>query len=188
MHTGQLSDEVLAARVARGDQTAFEALYDRHAPTVIGLVLRITGNRGAAEDILQESFWRVWQGAASYQPERGSFTSWLFRIARNLAIDMYRRGARPQAADTESVLNHLTDPNTDVAEQAQFNGMLQQVRETLNALSHGQRQVLEMAYFQGMTRQEIAEATGEPIGTIHTHARLGLQKLREALKRTGFES
>ena len=188
MHTGQLSDEVLAARVARGDQSAFETLYDRHASIVLGLTVRITGDRAAAEDIVQETFWKAWERADSYQPERGSFTTWLFRIARNLAIDAYRRrSARPPAADTESVLENVTDPNINVPEQAVSNVMAQQVQAALNFLPHEQRQVIEMAYFQGMTRQEIAAATGEPIGTIHTRARLGLQKLREALKRTGFE-
>ena len=87
----QLSDEVLAAQVARGESRALETLYDRHASTVLGISLKIMGDQAAAEDVLQEAFWRVWRSAASYQSQRGSFTGWLFRIARNLAIDAYRR-------------------------------------------------------------------------------------------------
>ncbi|RPJ20502.1 MAG: sigma-70 family RNA polymerase sigma factor, partial [Chloroflexi bacterium] len=136
---------------------------------------------------LQESFWRVWQSASTYQPQRGSFTGWLFRIARNLAIDAYRRrSVRPQgisqAADADPILDQIPDPAMDVAEQAQSNLQAVQVRNGLAALPREQRQVLEMAYFYGMTRQEIAEATGEALGTIHTRARLGLQKLRRELK------
>jgi len=137
---------------------------------------------------LQETFWRVWQSAHTYQPQRGSFTGWLFRIARNLAIDAYRRrSVRPQAitetADTDPILDQMPDPDMDVAERAQSNLKAQQIRNVLTTLSREQRQVIEMAYFLGMTRQEIAKATGEALGTIHTRARLGLKKLREELSR-----
>jgi RNA polymerase sigma-70 factor, ECF subfamily len=86
----QLSDEILIARVARGDTTALETLYDRYAAIVLGICVKIVVDRAIAETVLQESFWQVWQGAATYQVQRGSFTGWLFRIARNLALDTYR--------------------------------------------------------------------------------------------------
>lgn len=192
IHPGDLNDDILIARVAQGDRTALEILYDRHAPTVLGISLKIIGDRAAAEDILQETFWRVWQNAVTYQPQRGTLTDWLFRIARNLAIDVYRRrSVRPQAitetGDADPILDRMPDPDMDVPEQAQSSLKAQQVRKALTILSPEQRQVIEMAYFHGMTRQEIAEATGEALGTIHTRARLGLQKLREELKRTELE-
>lgn len=182
-----LSDEILIARVASGDQTALEALYDNYAAIVLGISDKIVGDRACAEEILQETFWRVWDNASTYMPERGSFRSWLFRIARNLAIDAYRRrNARPQAITRDGradpILDQLPDPHTDIAGQAQSRIEFKQVSEALVALPVEQRQVLEMAYFYGMTRQEIAEATGEALGTIHTRARLGLQKLRKELE------
>lgn len=185
-------DESLVLQVARGNSTALEVLYDRYASTVLGISLRVTGDQALAEDVLQETFWRVWQSAATYQSQRGTFTSWLFRIARNLAIDTYRRrNVRPQAiasADgSESLFDEMPDPDTDVAEQAQSLLMNRQVRKALASLPGVQRQVIEMAYFHGMTRQEIAEATGEALGTIHTRARLALQKLRGELERDKFE-
>lgn len=185
-------DEVLAAQVARGDGTALETLYDRYAPIVLGLSLKIVGDRPAAEDILQETFWRVWRSAASYRAERGSFQSWLFRIARNLAIDVYRRRqVRPVAVtevdDGTSHIDKVADPNADVLEQSQALLRHGQVRKALNVLPPDQRRVLELAYFHGMTRQEIAKAIGEPLGTIHTRARLGLQKLREELRSQDLE-
>lgn len=188
MASGQLSDELLIARVAQGDKTALEILYDRFAGIVLSLCLKITGDRATSEELLQETFWRVWQSAVTYQPRRGSFTPWLLRIARNLAIDAYRRRrVRPQAtteaADVDPLVDQLPDPNMDVAEQAQANFKAGQVRNALAKLPREQRQVIEMAYFHGMTRQEIAEATGEALGTIHTRARLGLQKLRKELER-----
>jgi len=192
MQTGQLSDEVLAARVAQSDLTAFETLYDRHASMVLGISLRITGERAAAEDIVQETFWRLWQSADTYQPERGPFTGWLFRIARNLAIDAYRRSSnRPNAVanetDAEPILDQIPDLDMNVPEQAWSNLISQQARNALKTLPQEQRQVIELAYFSGMTRQEVAEATGQRPGNIQTRARLGMQKLREALERAEFE-
>jgi len=188
----QLSDEILAARVVQGDSAALEALYDRHASIVLGVLLKVIGDRALAEDALQETFWRVWKSASSYEPQRGSFTGWLFRIARNLAIDAHRRvNVRPQvlgnADDMDSLADRTPDPDKDVPEQAQADLRNRQVRSALAALPRVQRLVIEMAYFYGMTRQEIAEATGEALGTIHTRARLGLQKLREELDREDFE-
>ena len=187
-----LSDEILAVRVAQGDSAALEALYDRYASMIFGIALKVIGDHGAAEDVLQETFWRVWRSVSTFQPGRGAFTSWLFRIARNLAIDAYRRrNIRPQAIIGAEVANPILDqtpdPTADVVEQTQTILKNRQVRQALASLSQVQRQVIELAYFYGMTRQEIAEATGEALGTIHTRARLGLQKLREELEREEFE-
>jgi RNA polymerase sigma-70 factor, ECF subfamily len=187
-----LSDEILATQVAQGESAALEALYDRYAPIVLGIALKVIGDQSAAEDVLQETFWRVWRSASTFQPERGAFTGWLFRIARNLAIDAYRRrNVRPQAMtgteDSESALDQMPDPDTNVAELAESILKHRQVQSAMTALPKAQRQVIEMAYFYGMTRQEIAEATGEALGTIHTRARLGLQRLREELQREELE-
>jgi len=188
----QAPDETLVVQVARGSSAALEVLYDRYASIVLGISLKVIGDRVLAEDVLQETFWRLWQSASTYQAQRGSFTGWLFRIARNLAIDAYRRrNVRPQTIiDTNNanpILEQTPDPDTDVAEQAQSVLKNRQVQSALGSLPRLQRQVLEMAYFYGMTRQEIAEATGEALGTIHTRARLGLQKLREELEGEEFE-
>ena len=187
-------DETLAARVARGDSAALEELYDRYASRVLGISIKIVSDQALAEDILQETFWRVWQSAGTYQPQLGAFTGWLFRIARNLSIDAYRRrNVRPQAVMSsreqgdDPILEQTPDPDMDVAEQAQSILRNRQVRRALASLPSVQRQVIEMAYFNGMMRQEIAEATGEALGTIHTRARLALQKLRGELERDEFE-
>jgi RNA polymerase sigma-70 factor (ECF subfamily) len=188
----RLSDEILATQVARGNGAALETLYDRYASTVLGLALKVIGDQALAEDVLQETFWRVWQSAATYQPQRGSFAGWMFRIARNLAIDAYRRrNVRPQSMpavdENEPVLDQVPDPDVDVAKQVQSSIQNRQVRSAILLLPRVQQQVIEMAYFYGMTRQEIAEATGEALGTIHTRARLALQKLREELDKEEFE-
>ena len=185
-------DQALVTGVARGDSAALEALYDRYASRVLGVALKIIGDQALAEDILQETFWRVWQNAAGYQSQLGPFTGWLFRIVRNLSIDAYRRrNVRPQAIlsanGSDPILDETPDPDTDVAEQAQAILTNRQIRTALASLPDVQRQVIELAYFYGMTRQEIAEATGEALGTIHTRARLALQKLRGELERDEFE-
>ncbi|HJR82162.1 MAG TPA: sigma-70 family RNA polymerase sigma factor [Anaerolineales bacterium] len=188
-----MSDEVLAAQVARGESRALEILYDRYGSLVLGISLKIVGDRAAAEDVLQETFWRVWRSAASYQSPRGSFTAWLLRIARNLAIDAYRRrNVRPRPMTdvdkSDSKIDRVADAGMDIAEQSIVLLEQKQVRSALATLPHVQREVIELAYFYGMTRQEIAEATGEALGTIHTRARLALQKLRQALQREEFEN
>jgi len=188
----RLSDEILVSQVAQGNSDALETLYDRYASIILGLSFKVTGDRSMAEDVLQETFWRVWKSAATYQSQRGTFTSWLFRIARNLAVDAYRRqNVRPQAlyrADAnDPLVDEAPDADVDVAEQAQSILKNRQIGSALASLPRPQRQVIELAYFYGMTRQEIAEATGEALGTIHTRARLALQKLREELDKEEFE-
>ncbi|MFN8459555.1 MAG: sigma-70 family RNA polymerase sigma factor [Anaerolineae bacterium] len=179
------------ARVATGEAAALEILYDQYASAVMGLALKMLGDRAAAEEVVQETFWRVWRNANSYRAQQGNFTTWLFGITRNLAIDAWRRRkARPQPIfdqDEEQQLEQNPDPRPDVTETTWINMKHSQVRQALNMLPPNQRQVVEMAFFWGMTRQEIAEKIGVPLGTVHTRARLGLQKLKEALQAQGFE-
>ena len=183
------SDEQLIAQVARGDTTAYEMLYDRYSSAVMGFALKITGDRSLAEEILQETFWRVWSKADLFQNQRGAFTSWFFGIARNLAIDLLRRQrTQVQPADeSDQRIEQTADPSLDVPEAAWLRVKYQQMRAAIESLPSEQRNVIEMAYYRGMTRQEIARATGEPLGTIHTRARLALQKLRDELQMQGFE-
>ncbi len=180
-----LTDQELIALAAEGDATAFEVLYDRYSPAVMGLALKITGDPSLAEEAVQETFWRIWRRANTYQPARGALSSWLFGIARNLCLDLLRRRkARPQPVLSEADerrVEQFPDLHVDVAEAAWTTLQHQQMRAALADLPPPQRQVIELAYFRGLTRQEIAQATGEPLGTIHTRARLALQKLRELL-------
>jgi RNA polymerase sigma-70 factor (ECF subfamily) len=85
---GQWSDELLVARVVQGDASALEALYDRYAPMILGIALKITGDRAQAEQVLQETFWQAWQRASTYSSQHGSLTGWLYRIARRLALEV----------------------------------------------------------------------------------------------------
>jgi RNA polymerase sigma-70 factor (ECF subfamily) len=187
----KLNNEQLMRRVANGDSAALESLYEQYASAVMGLAFKMLGDRAAAEEVVQETFWRVWRNAGSFYEQQGAFSNWLFGITRNLAIDSWRRRkARPQPIfddAEEQQLEHNPDPNVDVSESAWTAIKHVQVRKALGTLPPAQREVVEMAFFWGMTRQEIAESTGVPLGTVHTRARLGLQKLREVLQEQGFE-
>ncbi|HET9905003.1 MAG TPA: sigma-70 family RNA polymerase sigma factor [Anaerolineales bacterium] len=183
------SDEQLIAQVARGDTAAYEMLYDRYSSAVMGLALKITGDRSLAEEVVQETFWRVWRKAELFRTQRGAFTSWFFGITRNLSIDVLRRQKTQiqPVEETEQIIEQAIDPSMNVPEAAWLREKQQQMRAAIETLPVEQRSVIEMAYFRGLTRQEIAQATGEPLGTIHTRARLALQKLREELQMQGFE-
>lgn len=178
------SDQQLIERVARQDRRAFEMLYDRYAPAVFGLALKTLGDRQIAEEAVQEVFWRVWQRAASFDLNR-TFAPWLFGIAHNYCIDeLRRRRARPQPVyedDEHPVLSSIAD-TTDVSETALQGEQQRIVADALRQLPQEQRQAIELAYFGGLTQQEIATRLGNPLGTIKTRMRLGLQKLRAILQ------
>ncbi len=184
-----ISDEELMSLITRRDTAAFEHLYDRYAPVILGTVIKIVQNRAEGEEILQEAFWRVWNQADTFDAEKGAFRSWVFSIARRLALDLLRRrNVRPQAARNESEERRFDQeaaPDTSVPEAAEQAIAAAQLRGALQHLSDEQYQVLELAYFKGLTRQEIAQTTGLPLGTVHTRARLGLQNLRTILNDKG---
>lgn len=187
MNASTLSDEDLLSRVARGDTTALEALFDRYAPSIRGLGRKILGDDAGLDDLVQETFWRMWTRAGTYEPKRGRAASWLFGIAHHLAIDhLRRRQSRPDPVELEPAEGY-PDLSTDVAEAAQASIESKLVREAFQALPGDQRKVLELAYFEGRTRREIADVLQVPLGTVHTRARLGLMKLRAELRARGYE-
>lgn len=185
-----LADEQLMAKVVAGDSAALETLYDRYAASLMGVVLRIVKERTVAEEIVQETFWRVWDKADSFAADRGKFSTWMYSIGRRLAIDYTRRQKiRPQAARSEAeeeIMLREPDGESNVVETAVLHFEQERVRSALTVLSPEQFEVIELAYFKGLTRQEIAQATDTPLGTVHTRARLGLQKLRSALEGAGM--
>lgn len=180
-----LTDAELMTRVAKQDKRALEELYDRHAAAALGLALKMLGERNSAEEIVQEAFWRIWKRAATFENERGLFMPWLFGIVHHLVIDeLRRRKARPNPLSTDDeqgLLLELPDREMDVLETALLKITSEQVRGALAGLPEAQRSVVELAFFEGLTHQEIAAQLNEPVGTIHTRARLALQKLRETL-------
>jgi RNA polymerase sigma-70 factor (ECF subfamily) len=179
------SDERLLVGVATGDSEALEQLYDRYSRVVYGTALRMLGNPEHAEDIVQETFWRVWRRSGSFQQSRGQVASWIFGIAHNLCIDELRRQhARPQTSrseDDQSAFLAAADERADVADVAFEAERRRLIRAALAQIPGEQRDVIELAYFGGLSQSEIAEHLQSPIGTVKTRIRLGLNKLREIL-------
>jgi RNA polymerase sigma-70 factor, ECF subfamily len=181
----QLPDEDLVQRMSQGDVAALEALYDRYSRAVFSFAVRIVRDPRIAEEILQEAFMRSWQQSARFELSKGSFPSWLLSITHNLAIDELRKSQRrPQRADLvdiSDVLRGEVDESASVEEAAEANELRVEIRAAMDRLPGPQQRVIELAYFEGLTQREIAAFLDEPLGTIKTRMRLGMQKLKELL-------
>lgn len=179
--TRESPDNELLHAVARGDEAALAAIYDRYASILLGLMLRILHSRGEAEDVLQEVFLQVWRRAADFDESRGRAFTWLVTLARSRAIDRLRsldaRGRAVTASAAEPT-EQVGDASADAlrAEQGEI------VRSALAELSEDQRTTLLLAYQEGLTQTEIAERLNQPLGTVKTRTRAGLAKLRELLR------
>jgi RNA polymerase sigma-70 factor (ECF subfamily) len=150
------------------------SLYDRYSPVVYAVALRVLRDTGAAEDVLQEVFMQLWRNPAAFDASRGNLGAWLAVIARNRAIDALRK-RRPENDLEDCVLS--IEP--DLADAATRSLAMEKVRAALAQMPPLQRAALEMAYFDGMSHTEIAEKTGEPLGTVKTRIRAGLSALRQ---------
>jgi RNA polymerase sigma-70 factor, ECF subfamily len=170
------SDMTLVTGVRSGDESAISSLYDRYSAIVYSVALRVLTDTGAAEDVLQEVFLQLWRNPAAFDSARGNMGPWLAVIARNRAIDALRK-RRPES-DLEDVVVAAPVNIAEEAERAQAAG---RVRAALAGMPDPQRKVLELAYFEGLTHTEIAQKTGEPLGTIKTRIRAGLMTLRKSV-------
>ena len=174
-----LRDEELLALIVRRESAAIGALYDRYGRLVFTIALRITGDRETAEEVTQDAFQNVWQSAGGFQASSGSFSSWLMGIARHRAIDATRsRRFRARIREEELSFEHPTDDANSPENQANARLLRETVYAALSELPLAQRQAIELAYYGGLTRSEIAERLGEPLGTVKTRLRLGMQKLK----------
>jgi len=172
-----VSDGELISRVGNGDRSAFEALYRRYSRPVFGLALRRLGDRGRAEDAVQETFASVWRAARSYRPERGPGAPWLYAVARNAIVDNGRVRREPpvERADEHS------DEETP-ADRAESSWVAWRVHRSLAELPENERMVIELAYWGGRSQSEIADLLGVPLGTVKTRTRTGLARLGEMLE------
>jgi RNA polymerase sigma-70 factor, ECF subfamily len=171
------ADLAIVTGLKAGDQGAMADLYDRYSSVVYAVALRVLGDTGAAEDVLQEVFLQLWRNPSAFDAARGSLASWLAVITRNRAIDSLRK-RRPET-DIETVMLSVAP---DLAAEAERSRAAEKVRGVMGTMSAGQRVALEMAYWEGMTHTEIADKTGEPLGTVKTRIRAGLIALRRAFQ------
>jgi RNA polymerase sigma-70 factor (ECF subfamily) len=173
------------ARVSAGDSRAFRVLVARHADRALATAWRMSASRADAEDLVQEAFLRVWRSAASFQPEKAKFTTWLHRLTLNLGVDRWRR--RRPTVELEAA-NDVADPSPDalaVAEQSEDSAA---VAEALALLPERQRMAVTLCYYEGLSNAEAADALGVPVGALEALLVRARRKLRGLLeKRMGEE-
>ena len=181
-----IADHQLVSRIAAGDAAALEALYDRYVRQCFGLALRMVGEPGLAEEVVQEVFLKLWSRPDSYSPQKGAFVSWLLSLVHHRSVDELRKRTRTEVAlDNDqplSVINTRPDPQPDPSEQVWVMEQQRVVRQALGELPENQRLVLELAYFGGLSQSQIAEQLSQPLGTVKTRMRSGLQNLRGMLE------
>jgi RNA polymerase sigma-70 factor (ECF subfamily) len=171
------SDEDLLARVGNGDHPAFEQLYRRYARPVLGLALRRLGDRGRAEEAMQETFSSIWRAASSYRRDRGPAAAWLYAVARNAISDRGRARREPPADPPDE-----PSPESGPDERAEQSWLSWQVHRALDDLPPQERKLIELAYWGGLSQSEIATLVGIPLGTVKTRTRSALARLADALE------
>jgi RNA polymerase sigma-70 factor, ECF subfamily len=179
----RLADEELMPWIGRKDAEAFEVFYDRHGGAAYSLAYRILGERGAAEDCIQEAFISIWRSGGRFDPTRGSVRSWTLSIVRNRAIDQLRSkaGKAPKMTfdDDEIIESRPSEELTE--EEAMRHETATEVRGALSQLPDEQSKVIQLAYFGGFSQSEIAGMLNVPLGTVKGRMRLGLEKIRGEL-------
>lgn len=172
------TDGELIQRAADGDRGAFEDLYRRYARPVFGFALRRLGDRGRAEDAVQETFASIWRSAGSYKPDRGPGAPWLYAVARNAIVDR----ARAKSDTPTELLEEQPDESAGPADQAEQSWVAWRVHRALEELPEREREVIALAYWSGMSQSEVAEFLNLPLGTVKTRTRAALAHLATLLE------
>ena len=173
------SDVELIERLQRHDPQALADLYDRYGRLVYSLILRVVRDSGTAEDLVQETFLRVWNRAQGLDSNKGSIGPWLLAVARNRAIDYLRSaGGRERNAMEFEETDHPA-LYTDMEHDLITSDSARRIKTAMDRLSPNQRQVIELAYFEGLSQTEMAERMGQPLGTVKTWVRAALKTLRD---------
>lgn len=181
----KFDDETLIRLIAGSQSDALGELYDRYSRLVFGMARNALGDQGLAEEITQDVFMRIWNKASTYQAVQGKVVSWIAGIARNRAIDVFRHQKSLLDGNSLSLEElPLFDPPDSLNVEQEIESKLKErrVQQALFQLPKEQRDALALAYFRGYTHEEAAEALGQPLGTVKTRIRLGMQKLREILE------
>lgn len=171
----QQLDRDLMNAIAQGDEAALGQLYDRYSGLVYSVALRVLRDTAAAEEVLQDIFFQLWRKASQFDASRGAMASWLVVMARNRSISRLRRRSSVEETNAEEIA--VARPYRMETSLMQHE-MLAKVRGAMDGLPAAQRNAVELAYFEGLTHSEIAERTGEPLGTIKTRLRSAVETLR----------
>ncbi len=181
----KFDDESLIRLIARSQTEALGELYDRYNRLVFGMARNAVSDQALAEEITQDVFMRVWNKASTYQAEQGKVVNWIAGITRNRSIDVFRHQKSLLDGNSLSLedLPFFDPPDSlNVEREIESKFKKQRVQQALFQLPEEQREVLALAYFRGYTHEEAAEALGQPLGTVKTRIRLGMQKLRNLLE------
>jgi RNA polymerase sigma-70 factor, ECF subfamily len=181
------NDQALMRAFARRDRAASEELYSRFASRIYGLGIVMLGNEAAAQDLVQDTFLKLWRGADRFDAGRGKLESWVLLVARSLAIDALRRRVLEARVRASTAAEREESPEPALEEVAETHDLAARARAAMAALSPEQRAALELAYFGGKTSAEVAELEGIPVGTAKTRIRSALLKLRETLREDQVE-
>jgi RNA polymerase sigma-70 factor (ECF subfamily) len=187
------SDTDLVSRAAGGDERGMAELYDRYGQVLYAVAYRIVGQRADAEEVVLDAFAQAWREATRFEAARGSVAGWLTTIARSRALDLVRARSRREritanaAADRPDSAPAMGGWRVDPSSGVEHAERRTQVQLALESLSPPQRRAIELAFFEGLSQSEIADLLQEPLGTIKTRVRLGMQKLRESLRPFYFE-
>ncbi len=166
--------------VAEGERAALARLYDRYTPMLFAMLCRLLPGRTDAEEVVQDTWLRVWRRASSFDPERGSVAAWLMTMARNRALDRLR-SATARRRREEKVAAEERGAGEDPSRAAHLGEARRRIRASLSTLEPKRREVIELAYWQGLSQREISTRLGIPLGTVKTWTRVALRKLRAAL-------
>jgi RNA polymerase sigma-70 factor, ECF subfamily len=180
----ELPDEQLMARLGGPElEAALSTLYDRYGRTVYAVGLKILGDRSLAEELVQDVFLKVWRSSGTFDPSRASFSTWLYRVTRSAAIDLYRKRAHKvhPVSERESYLATVRDPSEGPQEVVDESWLSWRVSRALEALDAPHREVIELAYFGGLSQREISERTGVPLGTVKSRTASAFKSLRGEL-------
>jgi RNA polymerase sigma-70 factor (ECF subfamily) len=184
----ELSDEQLMNNLVGPEvEAALSKLYDRYGRTVFGVGLKILGDRSLAEELVQEVFLKVWRSSGTFDPSRGSFSTWLYRITRSVALDLHRKRARRVRPVPDGSLHIATtrDSSAGPQEVVDESWLSWRISRALEMLDAPHREVVELAYFSGLTQREISERTGVPLGTVKTRTASAYKSLRKDLMAQG---
>ena len=174
-------DAELITRLQRRDPQALAELYDRYGRLAYSLILRVVRDVGVAEDLVQETFLRIWNRVQGFDAEKGSVGPWLMAVARNRAIDYLRSTTGRARNSLELETTEHPALYTDMERDLLFSDKARRVKAALEKLSPRQREVIELAYYEGLSQTEMAERLGQPLGTVKTWVRTALKNLRDEL-------
>jgi RNA polymerase sigma-70 factor, ECF subfamily len=180
----ELTEEECMTRLGGPEvEAALSALYDRYARTVYGVGLKILGNGSLAEDLVQEVFLKVWRSADTFDSSRGSFSTWLYRVTRSCALDLYRKRASRvrQVPDGGPHIAAARDFSEGPQKMVDESWLSWRVSRALEVLDAPHREVIELAYFGGLSQREVSERTGVPLGTVKSRTASAFKKLRREL-------